>query len=690
MVLEGAGRGRWCRRCSRSSTDGEPSRRSSRASGRRRAGDPERRSSVSRSTSCSRRAALDRHGALRRGGVLVAPADAAQRSRGAELGVVGDGDSRRRSRPRSRSGEVGRADRWDWDEVRVPLDLVVVAPSPGSCRASSRGTSSPSSGHAGCRCCRQRAVRDRRATFVPARPAAGHCFHPAARGDARVPARACGARGDAGALPVPAGDDAAVGSLAAFLALRWAVGGDFHLAGAFYALEPVPALARPTPRLPRTAVPGLLGLDGAVARRRLVLAAAARRVPGDDLVRLRRSSRRTPASPTVADYARPGRRSRRHGRLPARDGGPTSAHRSSTTPARRDHDDAASRQRSARRRSATPRHSCPSRDSCEASAAELGPTAVGPSRFALSTSASTRSRGSRSCRFGPCAAPGSTGSTCRRRLVYSPPSSCSSSRPRRSAVTVPTSNGLACGSSPTTAALPRYSRSSSGTRSCSWSNRLSLPLTRLATRTLRRSLGTLTSRRRVSITPQSTSSIPRACRRARRRPRPRRARRARLGAAARPGSRRLVQGARGGVRGPALGQGQRLRAPDGRADLGGVRSFDEHIRWYATPDRAQQGGVPQRLGESDGRSRTSPDRGRRLRDATRLGRPRRRRDRREPPTPSTSRPPTWPRRALGRPRRRAGVLPARRRARRAGLAAAPVRGAGRPGTPRRASRPLED
>jgi bacteriocin biosynthesis cyclodehydratase domain-containing protein len=196
----------------------------------------------------------------------LAPAEVAERLRAVRLGVVGDGLFATEiaaalvlegSRPPVAVG---------WDGAAEPLDLVVVAPSPAELPrleawnglALQQGTRwlqvLPPNG-------RFAALGP---LFVPDETCCRTCFQLRQAASLEYRAELAELEATPAPFPSPPALTRAVGALAAFLAVRWAVGGDFHLAGAFYALElgfPLSLGLHRVYRVPRC--PDCSGLDGA-------------------------------------------------------------------------------------------------------------------------------------------------------------------------------------------------------------------------------------------------------------------------------------------------------------------------------------------------------------------------------------------------------------------------------------------
>jgi bacteriocin biosynthesis cyclodehydratase domain-containing protein len=196
----------------------------------------------------------------------LAPAEAAGRLRAVRLGVVGDGPLATEvaaalvledARPPVVAG---------WDGPTVAVDLVVVAPSPAELPrleawnelALERGTRwlqvLPPNG-------RFAALGP---LFVPDETCCRACFQLRQAASLEYRSELAELEATPARFPSPPTVTRTVAALAALLAVRWAVGGDFHLAGAFYALElgfPLSLGLHRVYRVPRC--PDCSGLDGA-------------------------------------------------------------------------------------------------------------------------------------------------------------------------------------------------------------------------------------------------------------------------------------------------------------------------------------------------------------------------------------------------------------------------------------------
>ena len=196
----------------------------------------------------------------------LAPADAAQRLRAVRLGVVGDGALATEIAAALAVEEVDPPVVVGWDGPSASLDLVVVAPSPAELPrleawnelALEQGTRwlqvLPANG-------RFAALGP---LFVPDETCCRTCFQLRQAASLEYRTELAELEATPAPFPSPPAVTRAVGALAAFLALRWAVGGDFHLAGAFYALElgfPLSLGLHRVYRVPRC--PDCSGLEGA-------------------------------------------------------------------------------------------------------------------------------------------------------------------------------------------------------------------------------------------------------------------------------------------------------------------------------------------------------------------------------------------------------------------------------------------
>ncbi len=196
----------------------------------------------------------------------LAPTEAAERLRAVRLGVVGDGGLATEVAAALVLEEAHPPVVVEWDGPSEALDLVVVAPSPAELPRLEAWNELAL--ERGIRWLQVLPPNGRFAAlgplFVPDETCCRTCFQ--LRQAASLEYRAELAELDAtpARFPSPPTVTRAVGALAAFLAVRWAVGGDFHLAGAFYALElgfPLSLGLHRVYRVPRC--PDCSGLEGA-------------------------------------------------------------------------------------------------------------------------------------------------------------------------------------------------------------------------------------------------------------------------------------------------------------------------------------------------------------------------------------------------------------------------------------------
>lgn len=195
----------------------------------------------------------------------LAPAEAAERLRTVRLGVVGDGSLAteiaaalvlEESRPPVAVG---------WGGTAEPLDLVVVAPRPAELPRLAAWNELAL--RQGTRWLQVLPPNGRFAAlgplFVPDESCCRTCFQLRQAASLEYRAELAELEATPAPFPSPPAVTRAVAALAAFLAVRWAVGGDFHLAGAFYALElgfPLSLGLHRVYRVPRC--PDCSGLDG--------------------------------------------------------------------------------------------------------------------------------------------------------------------------------------------------------------------------------------------------------------------------------------------------------------------------------------------------------------------------------------------------------------------------------------------
>ena len=195
----------------------------------------------------------------------LAPAEAAERLRTVRLGVVGEG---------ALAAEVAAA--LVLEEVRAPvvvgwngpspdLELVVVAPGPEELPRLD-GWNELALAH-GTRWLQVLPPNGRFAAlgplFVPDETCCRTCFQLRQAASLEYRNELAELEATPAPFPSPPTVTRAVAALAAFLAVRWVVGGDFHLAGAFYALElgfPLSLALHRVYRVPRC--PDCSGLDG--------------------------------------------------------------------------------------------------------------------------------------------------------------------------------------------------------------------------------------------------------------------------------------------------------------------------------------------------------------------------------------------------------------------------------------------
>ena len=195
----------------------------------------------------------------------LAPAEAAERLRTVRLGVVGDGTLATEIAAALVLEEVRPPDVVGWDGPGDELELVVVAPSPAELPQLEAWNELALA--RGIRWLQVLPPNGRFAAlgplFVPDETCCRTCFQLRQAASLEYRAELTELEAAPAPFPSPASVTRAVAALAAFLAVRWAVGGDFHLAGAFYALElgfPLSLGLHRVYRVPRC--PDCSGLEG--------------------------------------------------------------------------------------------------------------------------------------------------------------------------------------------------------------------------------------------------------------------------------------------------------------------------------------------------------------------------------------------------------------------------------------------
>lgn len=169
----------------------------------------------------------------------LAPAAMAERLRTVRLGVVGAGALAAEITAALVLEEVRRPVEVGWDGASQDLELVIVAPSPAELPRLDAWNELALAN--GTRWLQVLPPNGRFAAlgplFVPDETCCRTCFQLRQAASLEYRAELAELEATPASFPSPPAVTRAVASLAGFLAVRWVVGGDFHLAGAFYALE---------------------------------------------------------------------------------------------------------------------------------------------------------------------------------------------------------------------------------------------------------------------------------------------------------------------------------------------------------------------------------------------------------------------------------------------------------------------